>query len=158
MAGNANWSALGAGGMYGTTAATGGGGSVPTRDALDAARIGQGRVPTAEYPDGYLGNVRSRREDRLLNAIKSRVGDRQYQRGVHKGERIDPGDYLWPDGLDPQRGLRNEARGIRTAPVLALAPAGPLVNDGKANPPNHVPDVLDPKRRSQLGHLAPPWS
>ncbi len=31
---------------------------------LDGQRLGIGRTPQAEYPDGYLGTIRSRRDDR----------------------------------------------------------------------------------------------
>src|SRR5206468_7107201 len=84
------------------------------RDALDSARTPMGqRVPQAQYPDGYLGTIQSRREDRILDKVKQRLNDRSYQRGVHKGERIDPSDYYWPDEVNPQVGLEYEARGLR---------------------------------------------
>lgn len=153
--GNSNWSALGAGSFYGTSAAVGGGGNL-ARDQLDAARMGVARVPSAEYPDGYLGNVNSRRGDRLLDALKQ--NNRSYTRGVHVGERIDASDYFWPPELGPQRGLKNEARGIKTAPMLSLAPPPHLVNDGKSDPTNNVPGVIDPQRVAQLSRLRPPWS
>ena len=110
---NQNWQALGAGGMYGGYSMGGGGGNtihdVTGRSLLDEARMGTGRVPSAEYPDGYVGTIRSRRDDKgkpnsvseaVLNSIQSRVNQRSYQRGVHKGERIDPGDYVWPEEWD----------------------------------------------------------
>lgn len=75
------------------------------------------RIPSAEYPDGYLGTIQSRREDRLLDNLKSRQNQRAYQRGVHKGERIDPGDYFWPTEFQPDSGLRAEQRGVRQAPL-----------------------------------------
>lgn len=156
-----NTQSLGAGGLYGTYTVNGGGGggTVPvTRDTLDAARIGQGRTPEAEYPDGYLGTIRTRREDRLLDSLKSRNNERSYQRGVHKGERIDPGDYFYPPGLDPARGIRNQQRGVKTAPLMELAPHPHLQNDGKADAPNSVPGEINPKRVAQLGHLRPRWT
>jgi hypothetical protein len=66
------------------------------RDALDARRSAYRRVPEAEYPDGYLGTITSRHEDKLLRALKANETGRPTQRGVHKGETIDPGDYFWP--------------------------------------------------------------
>ena len=73
------------------------------RDILDARRsVATPRTPNAEYPDGYLGNVNSRREDRLLQAVQSRLTQRNYQRGVHKGEKLDTSDYFWPDDFNPQ--------------------------------------------------------
>jgi hypothetical protein len=79
--------------------------------------MGGGKLPEAEYPDGYLGTIRSRREDRLLDAVKTKIGDRNYQRGVHKGLRIEPQDYFWPPELQPDRGLQLEARGVKNAPL-----------------------------------------
>jgi hypothetical protein len=71
------------------------------------------QVPSAQYPDGYLGTITNRREDRLLDKMQSRANQRSYQRGVHKGERIDPGDYFWPPEFQPDVGLKYEAKGLR---------------------------------------------
>lgn len=142
--------------MWGTLTTFGGGGT-PGRDQLDTARIGGARIPSAEYPDGYLGTVPSRRGDRLLDSLKGRENQKSYQRGVHKGERIDPGDYLWPDGLKPNRGLKNEARGMKTAPRQDLVPAPHLVNDGKTNTRAKQPGEIDVHRQSQLRSLCPVW-
>lgn len=172
---NQNWQSLGAAGLFGTNTALGGGGTpVQVRSELDARRMGLGRTPQAEYPDGYLGTIRSRRDDRLLDSLKVREGQRSYQRGVHKGERIDPADYLWPPDLKPDRGLKREARAVydnglflvrREVPRLEDAGvhlknggkglplpkgAGGLVRGGNAQPP-----LIDPKRRGQLAHLIP---
>ena len=93
-----NIQSLGAGGMYGTNTVYGGGGVPVARSELDFLRLGVGRAPQAEYPDGYLGTIRSRRDDRgrpsstsdnVLDSLKTRIGQRGYQRGVHRGERID---------------------------------------------------------------------
>ena len=151
---------IGASGLYGTYTAQGGTGMNVARDSLDAARIGQGKIPSAEYPDGYLGTIPSRRGDRMLDSIKSRENQRNYQRGVHRGERIDPGQYLWPMGLDPERGLRNQAMGIKTVPAMELAPAPRLVNDGKAGPTvvsDHYAEI-NPARSAQMSRLLPSWS
>lgn len=155
-----NWQSLGAGGLYGGATAYGAGGSAGNtvaRDEIDAQRMGIGRTPSAEYPDGYLGTIRSRRDDRLLDSLKNRQNERSYQRGVHKGERIDPSDYLWPPGLDPQRGLRNEAMGKKTVPLMHLAPAPHLVNDGKSDVRANTPGEINPVRVAQLAHLRPTW-
>jgi hypothetical protein len=125
---------------------------------LDASRLGIGRTPSAEYPDGYLGTIRTRRDDRIVNAAKSRVTQRSYQRGVHKGERIDMSDYYWPLELSPDRGLANQARGIRTAPAEELVPAPHLPNDGKADVVANEPGRIDLKRQQQLARLRPSWS
>ena len=76
------------------------------RDRLDAVRSGMaGYIPSAEYPDGYLGTIQSRRADRFLDNLQKQVNDRSYTRGVHKGEKIDAADYFWPSELMPERGL-----------------------------------------------------
>lgn len=149
---------LGANGLWGTDI-VGRGSIMPSAQSeLDAARMGIGRVPSAEYPDGYLGTIPTRREDRLLDSVKNRVNQKAYQRGVHKGERVDPSDYYWPMGLDPQRGLRNQRRGIKTAPVEVMAPPPHLVNDGRADTVATEPGRIDKKRREQLSRLMPTWS
>ncbi|MFE6745909.1 hypothetical protein ACFVGM_08670 [Kitasatospora purpeofusca] len=104
------------------------------RSILDARRMmATGRVPSAEYPDGYLGTIGAgtRRQDRLLNNIGTRETQRSYQRGVHKGERIDQQDYYWTEQFHPLVGIEHEARGERwTAPAPDLGT--PLVHYGKA--------------------------
>ena len=168
--GHSNWQALGASGLYGGATAYGAGGygSAPvTRDQLDALRMGVGRTPTAEYPDGYLGTIRDRRDDKgkpyatsdvVLDSLKGRLTQRAYQRGVHKGERIDPSDYYYPKGLEPDRGLKLEARGMKQRPLFNLAPVPHLVNDGKVDRPNNVPGELNVVRQAQLQHLRPNWT
>ena len=161
-----NWQYLGASGYIGAYATTGGGGTpIVPRSSMDFLRLGVGRTPQAEYPDGYLGSIRSRRDDKgkpyavsdiVLDSLKARQTQRGYQRGVHKGERIDPGEYMWPEGLKPDRRLKvkpvlvdNDGGLImnvrRNAPKQTLAPHPHLVNDGKsnilANVPNEYPDV-----------------
>lgn len=156
-----NVQALGAHGLVGTYTASGGTGFVVGRSELDSIRIGEGRTPSSEYPDGYLGNIRSRRDDRLLDSLKARENQKPYQRGVHKGERIDPADYLWPSGLDPERGIRNQMRGVRTVPAMELQPRPHLVNDAKAGPIEYNQadqyGEINPVRASQLASLMPPW-
>jgi hypothetical protein len=142
---------------------------------MDFLRMGVGRAPQAEYPDGYLGTIRSRRDDRgkpyatsdtVLDSLKARQNQRGYQRGVHKGERIDPGEYMWPDGLKPDRRLKvaakvNEEDGSllmyvrRNAPKQDLAPAPHLVNDGKANVSANVPAEFHPRTAKHFQHLKP---
>ena len=149
---------LGANGLYGTDI-VGRGSIMPSAlSELDATRMGIGRTPAAEYPDGYLGQIPSRREDRVLDSVKARTNQRSYQRGVHKGERVDPGDYYWPMGLEPTRGLMNQKRGIKTAPMEMLVPPPHIVNDGKADTVAIEPGRIDLKRREQLARLMPSWS
>jgi hypothetical protein len=166
---------LGAAGMYGTNTTYGGGGVPVARSELDFLRMGVGRAPQAEYPDGYLGTIRSRRDDRgrdsstsdrVLNGLKVRVGQRSYQRGVHRGERIDVQDYYYPNGLDNQRGIKRQMRGRKEGNVIRVrrgvenamaAPAPHLPNDGKANMRSTSPMSLDKRRVDQMARMRPGW-
>lgn len=125
---------------------------------LDGKRMGIGRTPQAEYPDGYLGTIRSRRDDRLLDSAKARVNQKSYQRGVHKGERVDRSDYYWLDEWNPETGLANQKRGLRTVFAEQLTPPPLLVNDGRASVPANEPGRIDLKRKQQLQRLMPSWS
>ncbi|MDP9870412.1 MULTISPECIES: hypothetical protein [Streptosporangium] len=112
----ANWSYLPPVDQPGAPVTAGGGGGAGTgfRDLMDARRSGRvPGVPSAQYPDGYLGTVNSRREDRLLDAIKTKTNDRSYQRGVHKGEKTEASDYFWTKEFGPQSGLQAQAQGRR---------------------------------------------
>lgn len=164
---------LGASGLYGTYTTYGGGGVPVARSELDFLRMGVGREPQAEYPDGYLGTIRTRRDDRgrpngtsdrVLDQMKTRVGQKSYQRGVHRGERVDPSDYYYPEGLKPDRGIKRQMaaarRGVpvqRQSPDFTLAPAPHLVNDGKANLKGNAPYEVDKRRVTQLNRLKPGW-
>jgi len=170
MSPNQDWQSLGAGGLSGYNNQSGYGGPA-VRDNLDFQRLGVGRVPSAEYPDGYLGTLTTRRrDDRLLDSIKNNVNKKAYQRGVHKGERIEPSGYYWPTELQPTRGLSRQMnakmdnangtvvyRVARNSPVVELTPAPHLVNDGKANLRADQPGQLNPKRASQLLNMRPSW-
>lgn len=152
--------------------ATGGGGNPLTgyRDILDAKRsMAKPFTPDAEYPDGYLGNVNSRREDRLLNAVQGRLTERSYQRGVHKGDKIGQQDYFWPVEFNPQSALEAQAQGRRWGPV-GSTPAEQINHMGK----NHMlsseelravagahgiaAPTVDPLRSQRMRHLLPSWS
>jgi hypothetical protein len=140
------------------------------RDPLDARRAAfGGRVPSAAYPDGYLGTITDRRQDRLLKGVQKRANDRSYQRGVHKGDKIDGSDYLWPDvgGVNPQAGLVYEARGLKWTQkgdpaerlahggkVNALSPAEMAALQQKYGVSEIMADI-DPVRRERLKHLLP---
>lgn len=149
------------------------------RSAMDFARIGVGRAPQAEYPDGYLGTIRSRRDDKgkpyaisdtVLDSLKNRQNQRAYQRGVHKGERIDAAQYMWPENLEPDRSLNKknyrltEVEGAvvymrkRFTPETELAPAPHLVNDGKANISSNVPAEFNPRVNQSFQHMRPRWN
>lgn len=172
-----NIQSLGAGGMYATNTTYGGGGVPVARSEMDFLRMGVGREPQAEYPNGYLGTIRSRRDDRgrpsstsdkVLDGVKNRVGQRSYQRGVHRGERIDPSDYYYPSGLEADRGIKRQMKSVqvngvrmakRNTEVNRLAPAPHLPNDGKAGPSvrSDSPYVINPKRVSQFSNMRPGW-
>jgi hypothetical protein len=156
----------------GSVTYSGGGGGYllsGARSIQDARRMMQtGRVPSAEYPDGYLGTIGAgtRRQDRLLNNIGNRATQRSYQRGVHKGERIDPVDYYWPDDFHPLIGLEYEAAGRRWT-AQGTQVGAPLVNNGRAqtaayrNPdPTQDPPfnaAQNDDRRDQLSRMRPAW-
>jgi hypothetical protein len=156
---------LGAGGVFGSFN-YGGGGVASARSDIDGARMGTGSTPHAQYPDGYLGTIRSRRDDKgkpyaisdeVLDTVKSRVNQRSYQRGVHKGERIDPGDYVWPSIWSNETGIKNELKGRKTVATGITTPPTKLVNDGKADIPNFIPNTINPQRRGQFSRLRPTW-
>jgi hypothetical protein len=124
------------------------------------------------YPDGYLGTIRSRRDDRLLDSLKNRENQRAYQRGVHKGERIDQSDYFWAEDIQPEMGIARQAAGAievqfngsvithveRHVPSGRVAKV--LVNDGKVAPPPRGSEGLrdlDEHRAGSLMHLRPTW-
>ena len=168
-----NVQSLGANGMYGTYTNYGGGGVAVARSDLDFLRLGVGREPSAEYPDGYLGTIRTRRDDRgrpnsvseqVLDGLKVRQTQRGYQRGVHRGERIDPSDYYLPQNFAADRGIARQMaeakRGKpapRFTPAFTLAPAPHLVNDGKANTRSSSPLEMNKVRNTQLRGLSPQW-
>lgn len=112
------------------------------------------------YPDGYLGTINTRRGDRLLDSLKQRANQRSYVRGVHKGERIDPADYMYPPSLQPTRGIERQMEGVlvdtmvlseRNAPRQDLVP--------QWSPRQQSLMGADPGigRTTQLRKLAPPW-
>jgi len=172
---NSNWQYLGASGYVGAYTTTGGGGmTAVAHSPLDYVRMGMGRTPEAEYPDGYLGTIRSRRDDRgrptdnVLDSLKARQNQRAYQRGVHKGERIDPGQYEWPEELNPARRVLMQVEQVindgginlmveREHPEQQLTQNQKLVNDGKANISSNLPGEIY-YRTSSLQHLRPSWS
>ena len=165
-----NWQSIGGNGLSGYNNQGGYGGAVARGD-LDAIRIGTGRVPSAEYPDGYLGTIRSRRDDRLLDSIKSRVGQKAYQRGVHKGERIEPSAYYWSPDFNNETSIKRQMKakqvningGIvwqvpRAGQDIRLIPAPHLVNDGKSNLVSDSPTTINVQRANQLNYLKPTWA
>lgn len=166
MSGANNWMSIGAGGLYGTNTDVGGGGGglIQSRSVIDYLRIGSpGRTPDAEYPSGYLGTFRSRRAGRLDGTAGSTDGDpilkkigslnkRSYTRGTHVGERVDPGDYIWPESWRPDRGIKAEKRGRPMALMSAQSQEARLVHGGTALAP-----PIEPRRAGNLRALAPMW-
>lgn len=110
----------------GSVTYNGGTQAIAWRDPLDAARSMQGdRIPTAEYPDGYLGTIQGRRNDRLLNQMHVRANEKQYDRGVHKGSRLDPADYFFPPGMGPGDRLRQRA--VQDGPLQYVQRPAPVM-------------------------------
>lgn len=107
-----NWSYNSPVGQQGS-ATVGGGGGLPLagfRSILDARiAMATGKTPEAQYPDGYLGSVIDRRGDKLLQTVRNNA--RSYTRGVHKGSRIAPTDYFWPDDFNPMTVMEYRAQG-----------------------------------------------
>ncbi len=112
----ANWT-YNAPGQPGSTTSIGAGGGMNGsqtnlagfRNILDAKRAMVGRTPGAEYPDGYLGSITDRREDKMLQHVRNNA--RSYTRGVHKGSRIEAQDYFWPADFNPMTGLEHQKKG-----------------------------------------------
>lgn len=94
-----------AGGGYGT--------AYQPHDTLDGKRSMQGRTPEAEYPDGYLGTIIDRQQDKLLAKVQERLNDRSYQRGVHVGSKVGAQAYAWTTAVNPEAGLRRQARWVQ---------------------------------------------
>lgn len=164
-------------GQPGSVNQGGGGGSMSTsyvryRDALDARRSGAGQIPQAAYPDGYLGTIVDRRQDKLLGAVQNKLTNRSYQRGVHKGERVDPRDYYWTPEVNPQLGIEYEARGLKWtqqgSPAERLAHMGknaitsPEEVDALARQygvdPGMREQQIDPVRSARMKRLLPTWA
>ena len=74
------------------------------------------------------------------------------------GERIDPGDYLYPPSMGPLRGIeRQERTDKRYAPKLNYWQPH-LAVDGKALPRGSESIVtINDRRASQLGMLRPTY-
>jgi hypothetical protein len=136
-------------------------------DMLDAVRMSWRATPEAMYPDGYLQTIHTRREDRLLDGLKTRDNNRPYTRGIHKGERIEQRDYFWPPEFNPWSGIEREMQGLRWSPPgLGMNLAyeryptdkrgiGPR---GVPNNTNQVPGFsANPDRQAVLRNQAPPW-
>lgn len=170
----ANWQYNTPVGQQGSNVVGGGGGMNGSetrlagfRDILDAKRAMVGRTPNAEYPDGYLGNIVDRREDKLLQHVRENA--RSYTRGVHKGSRIEPQDYFWPEDFNPYTGLEHQQRGTKWAPqgapverlvygdkFLTQAEEA-MIRDQMNLPPDPQMRNSDPVVREGLRRNLPAW-
>ena len=130
------------------------------RSSKDEMLSGYRSQPDTVHPDGYLGTMSAnRRQDKLLGTL-SRNNARQYSRGVHKGERINPGDYLWPDEFNNNTGLILQSQGKKFSPPGAEPVR--LTNDGKVGPRgiptnDDTPAEINPVRRAYFKNLMPAW-
>jgi hypothetical protein len=163
----AQGSANDGGGGYGKSMA------ISYRDSLDAARsgaFGSGRTGDATYPDGYLadnGAIGSRREDKLGQPVLGEINKRGYQRGVHKGTKMDPGQYYWPKEFnldsrlaaerrakfDPMTGLFQVKRQVPAGVPVGLMIYPGLTNlpdDGPAPTANVASETVDPAEAAYL--------
>jgi hypothetical protein len=93
----------------GATVGGGGTSEIRPRSPMDAARMASQLAPGASYPDGYLGTITDRRQDRLMGAVQDRMTDKAYQRGVHKGEKMGQGAYYWTSDVNPDAGIKRES-------------------------------------------------
>lgn len=160
-------------GQQGSTA-VGGGGGIPLagfRSILDARlAMGTAKTPEAQYPDGYLGSVIDRRQDKLLQTVKNNA--RSYTRGVHKGSKIASTDYFWPDDFNPYTVMEKRManpRGPKWAapgnPIERLAHGGKFMSAAEANvlrqelniPPDPQMRIVDPEVRKAGYRNLPNW-
>jgi hypothetical protein len=143
-------------------------------DYLDNLRMFWRRTPEATYPDGYLGTINTRRGDRLMNNLKARQQNRPNSRGIHKGERIDAKDYIWPDEFNQWSGIVAEVHGSRfVSPGMegGMLAGERYPTDHKGVGPRSVPvgnryvwtgggprPAANPDRTPVLQSQAPPWA
>lgn len=144
-------------GHPGSEVRSGGGGGYPVigaRSALDMRRMMlSGQIPDAQYPDGYLGATSGRHQDKLLQSYGASARyDRPYDRGVHKGDRVDRGDYEWPGWLTPMSGIERQARTQRR-----WAPRGRPADVPSIPGTNASPQNSGPAKPSDLAKFAPTW-
>lgn len=98
------------------------------RNPMDAARSAfYERTPDAQYPDGYLGTMESRRQ-RLYKEGLPRRSHGVADRGVHVGEAVGGNTYFWPDEFGPMSAIESQMRGERFVPMGVVIAAGEPVN------------------------------
>jgi len=104
--------------------------NIEYRDPVDASRSGAfTRQGAAEYPDGYINDANSRRQERMSKDVLGRLTDRNYQRGVHAGVKMEKVQYFWPQEFYPEMRMQAEfaarpelVNGVRVIPVPRYAP------------------------------------
>jgi hypothetical protein len=112
-----------------------------------------GYTPDAQYPDGYLGASTGRHQDKLLQSYGANTRyDRPYDRGVHKGDRLDQGDYDWPSWLSPMSGIRRQAHSNARFVPHGHAPDVPSIPGSNASP-----SQSGPPKPADLAKFAPTW-
>lgn len=120
-------------GQQGSVTQYGGGGGTPIsgfRSILDARlAAATGKTPEAQYPDGYLGSVIDRRQDKLLQTVRNNA--RSYTRGVHRGSIIGAESYFWPDDLTPYTTLEKRMQGDKKRYAAQGNPLERLAHGGK---------------------------
>jgi len=146
-------------------------------DYLDSVRMSWRSTPEATYPDGYLGTINTRRQDRLLDGLKQRQQQRPNTRGIHKGERLDQKDYFFPPEFNLWSGIERQMATTYWDPIAnSLAterftppglgeylPDERYPTDRKVGPRGlpaggPVPGFdANPERVSMLRGQAPPW-
>lgn len=167
-----NWSYNTQIGQQGSTT-VGGGGGIPLagfRSILDARlAMGSARTPEAQYPDGYLGSVVDRQQDKLLQTVRNNA--RSYTRGVHKGSKIATTDYFWPDDFTPYTTLEARMSGSTKKYSAPGNPIERLVHGGKNMsaaeehqmraelnlPVDPQMRIVDPEVRKQAYRNLPNW-
>lgn len=91
------------------------------QSALDRARRGANRLGEADYPAGYLGTYQSRQQGKENPAealLRDRLGERAYQRGIHRDTKQPMSAYYWPDWFSPDSGLINQMQARRSGNVI----------------------------------------
>jgi hypothetical protein len=156
------------------------------RDGLDAKRLAAGFAPGASYPDGYLGTITDRQEDKTLAVLQSRLTPNSYQRGVHAGEKQRQSAYYWEPSFNPNTGLERQMTSqvvdqegglVFQSPRNTVSgdPVEMLAHDGKfqaasdrerdammrargADPAKNPVMVTDPSRAARMRNQLPQWS
>lgn len=120
-------------GQQGSVTQYGGGGGMPIagfRNILDARlAAATGKTPEAQYPDGYIGSVIDRRQDKLLQTVRNNA--RAYTRGVHRGSRLPGVEYYWTEDFHPFITLEKRMKGNNERFAAPGNPLERLAHGGK---------------------------